>query len=46
MQTTLNQIRAHSPCPEGWRKLLAHIGKTQADDEALDITTILVLPSL
>ena len=41
MDTTLNEIRAHSPCPEGWRKLLAHLGKTQADDEPLAITTIL-----
>ena len=41
MQTTLNQIRAQSPCPEGWRKLLAHLGKTQADDEALNIAAIL-----
>jgi len=41
MKTTLNQIRAHSPCPDGWRKLLAHLGKSQADDEPLAITTIL-----
>lgn len=30
--TTLKEIRAKSPCPEGWEKLLAHIGKP--DDEA------------
>ena len=41
MKTTLNAIREHSPCAEGWRKLLAHLGKTQADDEPLAITTIL-----
>jgi hypothetical protein len=41
MITTLNQIRAHHPCEDGWRKLLAHLGKTQADDEPLAITTIL-----
>ena len=41
MQTTLNKIRAHSPCAEGWRKLLAHLGKTQPDDEPLNIATIL-----
>jgi hypothetical protein len=41
MQTTLNQIRAHSPCSEGWRKLLAHLGKTQADDEPLNIATVI-----
>ena len=41
MKTTLNQIRAHRPCTRGWRKLLAHLGKTQADDEPLSIATIL-----
>ena len=41
MKTTLNKIRAKSPCTEGWKKLLAHLGKTKADDEALSIITIL-----
>ena len=41
MKTTLNQIREHSPCTDGWRKLLAHLGKTQADDEPLNIATVL-----
>jgi len=41
MNTTLNQIRDGSPCAEGWKKLLAHLGKTKADDEALSIITIL-----
>jgi hypothetical protein len=41
MKTTLNKIREHSPCTEGWKKLLSHLGKTQADDEPLSITTIL-----
>jgi len=41
MKTTLNQIRDKSPCPHGWKKLLAHLGKTRADDEALSIITIL-----
>jgi hypothetical protein len=41
MQTTLNAIRAHSPCEDGWRKLLAHLGKTQADDEPLSIATVI-----
>jgi len=40
MQTTLNEIRKHSPCEDGWRKLLAHLGKTQADDEPLSIATV------
>ena len=41
MITTLNQIRAKSPCSEGWTKLLAHLGKTKADDEPLSIVTVL-----
>ena len=39
--TTLNAIRAHSPCVDGWKKLLTHLGKTQADDEPLAFSTIL-----
>lgn len=39
--TTLNKIRAHSPCVDGWTKLLRHLGKTQADDESLALFTIL-----
>ncbi len=41
MKTTLNQIRDKKPCPDGWKKLLAHLGKTRADEEALSIITIL-----
>ena len=41
MQTTLNKIRKHKPCSDGWGKLLKHLGKTKADDEPLGITTIL-----
>ena len=41
MKTTLNQIRAKSPCTDGWKKLLAHLSKTAADDEPLSIVTIL-----
>jgi len=43
MITTLNKIRAHKPCADGWEKLLRGLGKTQADDEPLPITTILDL---
>ena len=39
--TTLNAIRACYPCADGWAKLLAHLGKTNADDEPLPLTTIL-----
>jgi hypothetical protein len=41
MTTTLNKIKAHSPCENGWNKLLNHLGKTQADDEPLYIATII-----
>jgi hypothetical protein len=41
MTTTLNKIEAHSPCSDGWNKLLNHLGKTQADDEPLSIATII-----
>jgi hypothetical protein len=41
VQTTLNAIREHSPCHEGWTKLLKHLGKTKADDEPLSIVTVL-----
>jgi hypothetical protein len=41
MKTTLNAIRKHGPCEEGWKKLLKNLGKTQADDEPLSIVTIL-----
>ena len=39
--TTLNDIRAASPCMDGWEKLLSHLGKTKADDEPLPLLTIL-----
>ena len=41
MNTTLKQIREKSPCISGWGNLLAHLGKTKADDEPLSILTIL-----
>jgi hypothetical protein len=39
--TTLREIRKFSPCEDGWRKLLAHLGKTCADDEPLPLLTVL-----
>jgi hypothetical protein len=39
--TTLNKIRAHHPCESGWKKLLSHLGKTQADDAPLSLLTVL-----
>ena len=39
--TTLNRIRAASPCREGWTKLLSSQGKTKADDDPLDLLAVL-----
>lgn len=39
--TTLARIRAAEPCRDGWAKLLAHLGKTAADDEPLELLTVL-----
>ena len=39
--TTLKRIKAHSPCEDGWKKLLNHLGKTKADDEPLSFAVIL-----
>ena len=41
IHTTLNKIRERQPCTSGWCKLLAHLGKTKADDEPLALATIL-----
>ena len=41
MKTTLNKIRGHAPCTDGWEKLLKHLGKTRPDDEPLSLLTIL-----
>lgn len=39
--TTLNRIRAQSPCSTGWTKLLRGLDKTAADDEPLGFDAIL-----
>lgn len=39
--TTLKHIRKHSPCSNGWAKLLCHLNKTRADDEPVSLLTIL-----
>jgi hypothetical protein len=41
LTTTLNNIRKHSPCKDGWEKLLKNLGKTQADDEPLPYSVII-----
>jgi len=33
MKTTLNEIKSHDPCAEGWALLLKNLGKTKSDDE-------------
>jgi len=43
MKTTLNRIREHEPCTDSWEKLLKNLGKTEADDEDLELRTILDL---
>lgn len=44
--TTLARIRAAQPCSVGWTKLLKGLGKTEADDEPLDLLTILDINGL
>lgn len=39
--TTLNLIRAASPCREGYAKLLRYLGKTEPDDAPIDLLTVL-----
>jgi hypothetical protein len=39
--TTLERIRAHSPCTSGWKNLLVHLGKTTDDAQPLALVTIL-----
>jgi len=41
VRTTLNKIRKHKPCTDGWEKLLTYLGKTKADDEEISVLTIL-----
>ncbi len=44
--TTLERIRAYSPCAEGWQKLLKGLGKTRVDDEPLQFSEILRINGL
>ena len=39
--TTLNKIKACSPCTNGWETLLKSLGKTKADDEPVSLIHIL-----
>ena len=40
LTVTLNDIRAHDPCRDSWRKLLDSLGKTQADDTPVPLRYI------
>ena len=44
--TTLERIRAYRPCEYGWKKLLAGLGKTTADDEPLPFAKIVEINGL
>jgi hypothetical protein len=44
--TTLNRIRNHNPCRDGWQKLLEGLGKTAPDDEPLPFARILEINGL
>ena len=37
---TLNEIKSHSPCRDGWEKLLKSLGKTKSDDTAVTFSYI------
>lgn len=39
--TTLNEIKKHEPCRDGWQKLLTALGKTKADDKPVSLKFIL-----
>ena len=41
LTTTLNKIRACSPCTSGWKTLLTYLGKTEADDAEINLLTVL-----
>lgn len=43
MQTTLNKIREHRPCPDRWEVILSNLHKISPDDEPLSIKTIFQL---
>ena len=44
--TTLNKIREHAACADGWQKLLAGLNKSEADDEPLPLVRILDINGL
>ena len=41
MKTTLNKLSNHKPCTPSWDEGLKYLGKTEPDDEPIDILDIL-----
>jgi len=41
METTLLEIEKYQPCQSSWNKLLKHLGKTEPDDEPIEILDII-----
>lgn len=41
LSTTLNEIKSHNPCENGWVTLLKHLNKTKADGAKLKYSVIL-----
>jgi len=41
LTTTLNKIRASSPCTSGWKKLLSHLGTDFNPDAEINLLTVL-----
>ena len=41
LTTTLNKIRACSPCASGWQTLLKHVGKDFDPDAEINLLTVL-----
>jgi len=41
LTTTLNLIRACSPCTDGWKKLLKHVGPDHDPDAPINLLTVL-----
>lgn len=41
MKISLNEIKSHSPCTNGWKTLLRSLGKSEADSVEIDIRYII-----
>ena len=45
LTTTLSRIRGHSPCSDGWKKLVKHLGGIDAFGEDTPINLLTILES-